>query len=122
MAMKIDICPQCQSPLKVKKKECIHCGLQLEANFEESPLYLLSRDEQDFILEFILSGGNFKALGDKLGLTYPTLRNRLDRIISRLEPLSQVVSADQILDKIDKGELKPEEGIQQLKELKGKEK
>lgn len=116
--MKLDQCPNCHSPLKVKKKECIQCGLQLEAEFDENPLFLLSRDEQDFILDFILCGGNLKALGDKLGLTYPTLRTRLDRIISRLEPLSQVVSAEQILNKIDKGELKPEEGIQQLKELK----
>ena len=118
--MKIDQCPNCHSPLKVKKKECIHCGLQLEAEFDENPISLLTREEQDFILSFILSGGNLKALGDKIGLTYPTLRLRLDKIISRLESMQQVVSAEQILDKIDKGELKPEEGIQLLKDLKEK--
>ena len=116
--MKLDQCPQCQGVLKVKKKQCIKCGLQLETDFDENPLLLLTREEQDFILEFILTGGNFKSLAEKLDLTYPTLRLRLDKIITKLDSTSKVLSAEKILDAIDKGELKPEEGIQQLKQIK----
>jgi hypothetical protein len=116
--MKIDTCPQCQGVLRTKKKECTQCGLKLETNFDDNPLSQLTREEQDYILEFVLSGGNFKALAEKQDLTYPTLRLRLDRIISKLESITKVSHADKILDAVDRGELKPEEGIQKLKKLK----
>ena len=118
LTMKIDQCPNCKGNLKIKKKQCTNCGLQLEGDLEENPLTQLNREEQDFILEFVLMGGNFKALAERQNLTYPTLRLRLDRIIAKLESTSKVLTADKILDAIDKGEMKPVDGIQQLKQIK----
>ena len=116
--MRIDYCPECQGPLKTRKKQCSRCGLGLEALFDESPLAALSSKEQSFVLNFVLCGGNFKAMSEILGLTYPTLRSRLDRIIARLEREVECMSSDQILDAIDRGEINPQEGIEKLKQLK----
>ncbi|MCA9423454.1 MAG: DUF2089 family protein, partial [Candidatus Omnitrophica bacterium] len=108
----------CSGWLRIKKKECHRCGLQLEANFNESPLVVLAREEQDFILDFVFCGGNFRALSMKLGLTYPTVRGHLDRIISKLETIASLENVDGILEAIDQGKIRPDEGIKKLRKLK----
>ena len=115
--MKMSGCPHCGGILQVLKKKCRQCGLLLEADFNENPIVLLARDEQDFLLDFIICGGNFKALGEKRGVTYPTLRSHLDRIIEKLKELGSLMSADDILDAIDKGTLKPDEALRHLKKI-----
>ncbi len=115
--MKMNLCPHCQGWLTTQKKKCSSCGLQLEADFEESPLVMLAREEQDLIVEFVLAGGNFKALSEKLGLTYPTTRTYLDKIIHKLHVLSRSPTAEEILDAIERGEILPEDGIEKLRKL-----
>jgi len=100
------------------QKQCLNCGLRLEGNFEENPLTMLTSREQDFLLEFILVGGNFKALGEKLNLTYPTLRSYLDKIIERLNAFRKVGTSEGIIDAIDRGEITPDEGIKKLRKFK----
>ena len=116
--MKFSTCPNCKGALRIIKKRCSKCGLQLEADFDENPLVLLPREEQDFLLEFILCGGSFKALAEKLGVTYPTVRSHLDRIISRLGEVDKSSIVDRILNDIDQGRIKPEEGIEKIKQIK----
>ncbi|MBX7246113.1 MAG: DUF2089 domain-containing protein, partial [Candidatus Sumerlaeaceae bacterium] len=65
--------------------------------------------------QFILCAGNFKALGEKLDLTYPTLRSRLDRIIARLEEIEAEHAPDEILDQVSRKTMTPEEAIKRLK-------
>ena len=117
-AMKLDICPQCRGTLRAVKKECLACGLKLEADFEEGPLALLSGAEHGFILDFVLCGGSLKALGERRGLSYPTVRSRLDRIIERLQEIQASVSAEGIIDAVDRGELPPGEAARRLRRLK----
>lgn len=116
--MKLNLCPICGGYLRVTKKTCSHCQMQLETNFQENPLVMLAREEQDFLLDFILVRGNMKALCERLGMTYPTARSHLDRIVDKLDKLGGGLSAEQILEAIDRGELRPEEGIEKLKKLR----
>lgn len=116
--MKLNICPTCGGYLRIRKKECTHCHLQLETDFEENPLVMLAREEQDFLLDFILVRGNFKTLCERLGLTYPTARVYLDRIVDKLERLAGARTAEKILEAIDRGEIRPEEGIEKLKKMR----
>ncbi len=44
----------------------------------------LSAPDQQFVLDFVKSSGSLKEMAHKLGLSYPTVRNRLDDIISQL--------------------------------------
>ena len=115
--MKMNLCPQCQGWLTIRKKECRNCGLQLEADFDESPLVTLAREEQDFVLEFVLCGGSFKALSERLGLTYPTTRGYLDRIIHKLEVIGHSRTVKDLRGAIDRGEIRPDEGIEKLRKL-----
>ena len=92
--------------------------MSLEGDFDENSLILLPREDQDFLLEFILCGGNFSNLTQKIGLTYPTLRSRLDRIIGELRKLESAERADDIINSIDQGKISPEAAINKLKKLK----
>lgn len=118
MGMELNLCPHCRGWLAVRKKQCRSCGLMLEAEFDENPLTLLAREEQDFLLDFILAGGSFKALSERLGLTYPTTRSYFDRIADKLRAIGRAETAEGILAAIDRGEIRPEEGIEKLKRIR----
>lgn len=113
--MELSGCPHCQGSLAIRAKRCLECGLEIHGDFLENPLVYLSRPEQDFLFQFILCAGNFKALGEKLDLTYPTLRSRLDRIIARLEEIEAEHAPDEILDQVSRKTMTPEEAIKRLK-------
>ncbi len=77
-------CPACQSQLKVKCLKCDNCGTEVHGLYELPVLARMSAEEQDFILKFVKSSGSLKDMAKQLGLSYPTVRNLLDDIISKL--------------------------------------
>ncbi len=79
------ICPACSSQLKVKSLICEKCDTEIQGQYELSPLASLSPDDQEFILEFMKASGSLKDLAKLHGLSYPTIRNRLDEIIERVK-------------------------------------
>ena len=117
--MKIQICPFCQEKLKIKKLECIKCGVSYEGEFYTSPLMKLSEDQQNFVELFVLSSGSLKEMAEILGVTYPTVRSRLDEVIGELkEQMKQTKDYKKhILEKVDKGEIAPEKAAQIIRNL-----
>jgi len=83
---------------------------------------LLSGAEKEFVLDFVLCSGSFKALAEKRGLSYPTVRAQLNRIIARLEQErsgaggpSVRADVDALIDAVDAGTLDPETAIRELR-------
>ncbi len=82
------ICPSCQSALHVKRLECHHCGTAVEGiyNFYQLPvLAQLTTEDQEFILNLLKASGSLKELAAQYGISYPTVRNRLDSLIERAD-------------------------------------
>lgn len=79
------ICPACKSQIKVKSLVCEKCQTEINGQYELPSLARLSGDDQTFILEFIKASGSLKEMARLLGLSYPTVRNRLDDIIERVK-------------------------------------
>jgi len=48
-------------------------------------LEVLDEEDQQFLKRFLLSSGSLKALCDEYGVSYPTLRGRLDRLIAKVK-------------------------------------
>ena len=80
-----NICPSCQSQLKVKSLACDKCLTEVIGLYDLPVLSRLRPDEQDFILQFVKYSGSLKDMAKHLKLSYPTVRNRLDEVIGRLK-------------------------------------
>jgi hypothetical protein len=75
----------------------------------EHPLFALSEEDRDFIVRFVLASGSLKDLAREYGVSYPTLRGRLDRLIARLTALIEGRPADAMSDllatMVERGEI-----------------
>jgi hypothetical protein len=78
-------CPACKSQLKVKSLVCEQCDTEIQGQYELPALASLCPDDQAFILDFMKVSGSLKEMAKLLGLSYPTVRNRLDEIIERVK-------------------------------------
>lgn len=112
-------CPSCSEQLEVTRLTCPGCSLHLEGRFDLPALLRLSRDDMEFVLDFVKCSGSVKDLCKLRGLSYPTIRNRLDEVVQRLKAPSQSLELQRrkILDAIAKGELSVKEATLQLKEI-----
>ncbi|NKB66322.1 MAG: DUF2089 family protein [Candidatus Latescibacteria bacterium] len=99
---------------------CSSCELTLEGHLPISRLALLSNDHQQFIEAFLLARGNIKEVEKELGISYPTVRKRLDEVIGALGHISPAQQRQQheILDAMERGELDPQEGLALIKALR----
>lgn len=77
-------CPICSTQLKVVRLECDGCGTRLEGSFSLGRFHALSPDQLEFLETFIRARGNFKDIERELGISYPTVRSRLDAMIRAL--------------------------------------
>lgn len=86
--MKLPIlCPSCEHSLMVSQMKCGSCETEVKGSYE-LPLYLkLSRDEQEFILNFFLSSGSIKEMAKQAHLSYPTMRNKMDDLIAKINSI-----------------------------------
>lgn len=103
-------CQICDSELNIERVSCHRCGCAMDGNFTLPLLAKLTRDEQKFIEIFVSLSGNLKNVASALGISYPTVRNRLDNIIASLDVL---VNADQrkreeLIDGVEQGKIPPE--------------
>jgi hypothetical protein len=81
------VCPSCESSLNVSQMKCGNCDTTVNGDYD-LPLYLkLSREEQDFILNFFLSSGSIKEMAKQADLSYPTMRNKMDDLIQKIQAL-----------------------------------
>lgn len=122
-------CPVCNHELNVTKLSCSNCGTKLEGEFAACKFCQLPAEQRDFIEVFIKCRGNIKDVEKELGISYPTVRNRLDAAIEalgyRVERDAGELSAEKeerqaILDSLERGEITPQEATKQLKKLTSK--
>lgn len=88
-----DQCPYCHTGMRVSTMTCDRCHVAIEAAFPRTRLGQLPLEHQRFIEIFILASGSLKEIAAQTGVSYPTVRARLDRIIAdlreRIEQSSQ---------------------------------
>jgi hypothetical protein len=85
------ICPSCQGILKVQRLTCTSCGTSVEGSYNLPILGQLSGDDQDFILKLIRASGSLKELAGLYGISYPTVRNRLDSLIEKIALIKEKI-------------------------------
>jgi hypothetical protein len=115
-------CPICHDDLLVTHLTCRNCGTGLEGRFAMGRLFQLTSEQIHFVEVFLRCEGKINRVQDDLGLSYPTVRSRLDEVISALgyEVGAQQDSGDvqrqEILERLARNEISSEEAFRILQE------
>jgi hypothetical protein len=103
--------------MAVSRMTCHECGVAIEATFPTPRLVRLPTEHQRFIEIFVLAGGNLKQIAEQAGVSYPTVRSRLDKVIESLRQeiaLTQKVRGN-ILDAVSAGTTPADEAARIIK-------
>ena len=73
-------CPSCSGQLIISECQCTECRLQIRGEFRLGRFSTLSEEELTFIRVFLAARGNLSEVERILGVSYPTIRNKLDEI------------------------------------------
>jgi len=126
MALTPAKCPVCSQELEAVRLQCSACGTAVEGHFELCRFCRLDPEQSAFLELFLKSRGNIKDVERELGLSYPTVRNRLDAMLNALgfavePPQAEEVSRRkrEILDALDSGKIDVNDALRQLREGKG---
>src|SRR5438309_6902169 len=104
-------CPICAEARTVARLECLSCGTRLEGSFVLGRFHQLGVDQLEFLETFIKARGSFKDVERELGISYPTVRSRLDAVIralgfpSQAEPDREVERRKEILRELAEGKI-----------------
>ena len=102
--------------LEIEKVRLKESRVAIEGSFELPPLARLTLEDQIFVTAFIRSQGSIKSMEKLFGISYPTVKNRLNSIAGRLEfiEIDPPAPSDEILEELDRGEISVEEAIKRL--------
>ncbi|KFF07640.1 DUF2089 family protein [Chryseobacterium luteum] len=81
------VCPSCENTLNVSQMKCPSCKTEVSGDYELPVLLKLNREEQEFVVNFLLSSGSIKEMAKQAGLSYPTMRNKMDDLITKVGQL-----------------------------------
>ena len=80
----IATCPVCAGELTVTRLHCRSCGTALEGEFGVGRFGRLDREQMNLLESFLRSRGNLKEMERELGISYPTVRGRVDALVRAL--------------------------------------
>ena len=117
-------CPLCNGEVTVTKIHCRDCDSTIEGRFSAGSFSRLTFDQLGFVETFIRCEGKINRMEAELGLSYPTIRNRLHEVIKALgyepgEGDSSGISEQErrkILESLEKGEIKYDDAMRLLEE------
>ncbi|MFZ1991001.1 MAG: DUF2089 domain-containing protein [Alphaproteobacteria bacterium] len=107
-------------PITVERVRLADSGLFIEGHFELPELARLSAEDQVFVAEFVRSHGSIKEMERVFGVSYPTVKSRLNRIADQLTSVDTdpKPTRTEILAALEAGEITPAEAIARLESLK----
>ena len=80
-------CPVCSGSLDVTVMACVCCQIEIKGSFRPHWLTGLDGDQLDFLLTFVRCRGVIRDIEALLGISYPTVRNRVDQLVDAVEGL-----------------------------------
>jgi hypothetical protein len=107
-------------PILVERVRIPDKDIIIEGRFELPQLARLNQEDQVFITAFVRSHGSIKEMEQIFGVSYPTIKSRLNRIASSLEfvETNPAPSRSEVLDRLKRGEISAQDAIQELEALK----
>lgn len=82
-------CPSCDADLHVVSLACSDCDTTVSGAYTLPVLSRLSDADQEFVLSFVRSSGSLKKMARRYRVSYPTVRNRLNDLIARVNEVDE---------------------------------
>lgn len=103
--------------LVVERVRIVDKDIAVEGSFELPPLARLPLEDQIFIAAFVKTHGSIKQMEQTFGVSYPTIKNRLNRLgekfdFIRVEPARET---EDVLSRLERGEISVQEAVEKLK-------
>lgn len=126
MAILPGSCPFCGGAIAVTAFTCCKCEAEVRGQFAPNKLAALDGSQAEFALAFIRNRGNIKELERELGISYPTVRARLDDVIRAMgfRVKEDAAAADEararrtdVLAAVESGEMTAAEAAEALKQI-----
>lgn len=121
----LERCPTCGGELEVTRLNCTSCETVIHGRYTPCVFCKLSPESLRFLEIFVKNRGNIKEMERELGISYPTVRGKLNAVIKELgfevEPVEEedtVTRRREILDRLDRGEIKASDAAEMLTQLK----
>lgn len=126
-------CPCCSGDMNIKSLYCSKCDVRVEGDFKESQSEFskLTSEEWHLLRIFLQFEGRIKDMEAPLGLTYPTIRNKISNLRKKILGTNEVeiangseqskheyMSKTEILEALEKKEISFDEAMSLIKELK----
>jgi hypothetical protein len=104
------------APIVVERVRVPDPGVAIEGEFALPQLARLSAEDQVFVVAFLKSHGSIKEMEQVFGISYPTVKTRLNRIAAQLEfvEIDPKPSRNEVLDRLERGEISAADAIRQL--------
>jgi hypothetical protein len=118
-------CPACGGDLAITRLQCLNCGTELSGLFVLSALARLGEPHASLIALFLRVRGNVKDMERELGLSYPTVRARLEGALQAAglerpragDDEALAARRTEILDRLERKEISAAEAAAQLRQL-----
>ena len=106
-------------PIVVERVRLTEKDVAIEGSFELPQLARLNLEDQVFITAFVRSHGSIKEMEQIFGVSYPTIKSRLNRIANSLEfvETNPTPSRSEVLDRLKRGEISAQDAIRELEAL-----
>jgi hypothetical protein len=106
------------APFTIERIKVDRKDIALEGSFEPPPLARLSMEDQIFVIAFIRCHGSIKEMEEMFGVSYPTVKNRLNSIAKQLEfvEINPPASKSEIIAQLEKGAITVEEALEKLQD------
>ncbi len=128
MTVPVEHCISCGGQLEIRELHCRECDITIRGRFPMEgggPFTQLTDDQLAFLHLFVTSRGNMSDVERSLGVSYPTVRAKLDDLIAALEPgehatetaTATALSRDDVMARVSNGELSVDEAMELLASL-----
>lgn len=113
--MDMTSCPICKGHLQIREYHCPACKVSFQGEFSSSWLSNLSATQLEFVRLFVLSQGNIREMEKRLGISYPTVKNRLGEIIREIScAADHETDFYDIFSDLEQGFINVDEAINQI--------
>lgn len=114
----INKCPNCGDQMVITSYRCSNCYTEVHGEFEIDSFSRLDKEDKEFIELFLQKRGSIKDVGEEIGISYPTVRNRIDKIVAKLGgKVDKKSHRLDILNMLDNGEISTEKAKELLEEI-----